>query len=136
MAPEAPDDEGGTLDLDLIAASLRADVGNLGAFVETLAVKLEEAIPSLVTVQRARRGMFGPKLVRKLAVSAGQERLELTRSETDEVQTLRARVSGGIVLKTEPLEIDSWLTALTGQLALEAGRSERTRLALERLLVS
>ena len=49
------------LDIDLLAASLRADTSDLGAFVEALAVKLEEAVPGAVQVQRRREGMFGPK---------------------------------------------------------------------------
>ena len=33
------------LDIDLLAASLRADSSDLSAFVESLAAKLEEAMP-------------------------------------------------------------------------------------------
>ena len=46
------------LDIDLIAASLRADASDLGAFVEALATKLEEAVPGSVVVERRREG-FG-----------------------------------------------------------------------------
>ena len=58
------------LDIDLLAASLRIDAGDIGAFVESLAVKLEEALPGRTKVKRARRGMFGPKLVRAITVDA------------------------------------------------------------------
>ncbi len=43
----------------------------LGTFVEALAVKLEEAVPGSVRVQRRRDGLFGPKLVRRIALDAG-----------------------------------------------------------------
>jgi hypothetical protein len=128
--------EGEALDIDLLAASLRADAGDTGAFAETLAAKLEEALPSRTKVKRARRGMFGPKVVRAIAVDYGGERLELTRSEAYEVQTWRSRVSGGIVLKSEPIETDEWLQALGQALATEAQRSAQTRQALERLLMN
>ena len=49
--------------------------------------------------------------------------------------TRSARLSGGIVLKNEPLDTDQWLAALSQALAAEAKRSETTRKALERLLM-
>jgi hypothetical protein len=129
-------EDDGELQLDLLASSLRADSADLGTFVESLAAKLEDAIPRLVSVQRGRSGMFGPKVVRKITVSAGGDRLELVSGGAGEqVQAQRCRVSGGITLKTEPVDIDTWLTALTEALSTEAGRNQQTRQALERLLL-
>ena len=128
--------EGAPLDLDLLAASMRADSGDVGAFVEGLATKLEDVLPGRVKVQRGRRGLVGPKLVRTILVDAGGQRLELMRGGGDAIETRRARLSGGIVLKTEPLDTEEWLAALGESLAAEADRSERTRQALERLLTS
>jgi hypothetical protein len=130
MAIEGAD---GRQDIDLITASLRADMSDVSTFVEALAVKLEEAIPGSVRVVRWRGRMFGPKLVGRITVDAGGERLELRRSGND-VETFCSRLSGGIVLKTEPVDIDTWLTALGEALAAQAKRSQTTRQALERLL--
>jgi hypothetical protein len=127
-------EEAESVDLDLLAASLRADTSDLGAFVESLAVKLEDAIPKRVRVDRRRGGMFGPKLVRQIEVDLGDERLDL-RYGSGSVQTRRAKLSGGIVLKSEQVDIDAWLAALGGALAAEARRSETTRQALQRLLI-
>jgi hypothetical protein len=128
-----PEDDA-ALDLDLIAGSLRADMGDLNAFVEGLAVKLEAAMPGLVHVERRRAGVFGPKVVRRITVDAAAQRLEL-EATGGSVDTRCAKVSGGIVLKTEPLATDAWLAALGEALAAEARRSETTRRALERLLI-
>jgi hypothetical protein len=128
-------DESDSLELDLLAASLRADLGDIAAFVEGLAVKLEQSLPGVVQVERVKQGFRGPKLVRRIALNAGSgERLELRR-EGNSVQTLTARTSGGIVLKTEAVDIETWLTTLTTIIAAEAGRNEKTRQALERLLM-
>ncbi|HWK17904.1 MAG TPA: hypothetical protein VNR66_10670 [Solirubrobacteraceae bacterium] len=122
------------LDLDLIAASLRADTSDLSAFVESLADKLQQVMPGRVRIDRRRTGLSGPKRVRRIALDAGNERLEL---EVDKgvIATRRARLSGGIVLKNEALETEEWLAALGGALATEAERSATTRQALERLLL-
>ena len=122
------------VDMDLLAASLRADSSDLSAFVENLAAKLEEAVPARVRVDRRRSGMFGPKAVRSVAVDLGDRRLEL-RTDGGRVETRCARLSGGIVLKNDVLETDQWLAALGDALAAEASRSETTRKALERLLI-
>ena len=129
MTPE-PD----ALDLDLVTASLRADTTDLQAFVEALAIKLEDVLPGRVRVDRRRSGLRGPKVVNRITINAGDRRLELV-SDGGALETRGARLSGGIVLKTEMLDIDAWLAAVSEALAAEAGRSEKTRQALERLLI-
>lgn len=126
-------DEQSEVDIDLLTASLRADASDVRAFVEALAVKLEQAIPQATTVQRRRDGTFGPKRVRRIAVDAGGQRLEL-RADGASVQTLCSRLSGGIVLKNEDVPTDAWLRLLGEALADQARHSQTTRQALERLL--
>jgi hypothetical protein len=128
------DDTPDSLNLDLLAASLRASHGDLDTFVEGLAAKLEEALPGRVAVSRRRKGLFGPKGVDRISVDAGEQRLELARTGIVMV-TRRARVSGGIVLKTEPMQADAWFAALSEALAAEAHHNELTRNVIERLLL-
>jgi hypothetical protein len=125
----------GALDIDLLAASLRADSSDADAFVESLAVKLEEAVPDRTRVERRRAGLMGPRKVRRIALDAGSSRLELLRGGGGGIETRCSRLSGGIVLKSEELDSDAWIAALGEALAAEAARNERTRRALERLLI-
>ena len=130
----ATNDAGQTdLDIDLVTASLRADTSDLRAFVEALATKLEDAVPGAVTVERRRDGMFGPKQVRRIALDAGGQRLEL-RADGASINTRCARLSAGIVLKNEEMPTDEWLRAMGEALAEQARSSLTTRQALERLL--
>ena len=99
-----------------------------------LLARLEQALPGAVIVKRAKRGLRGPKLVTEIAVDSGGERLELKRVG-DDVTAVRAKSSGGIVLKTETIDIDTWLSALTTAVAAQAERSERTRQALQQLVL-
>ena len=66
----------GPEDLDLLAASLRADAGDLDAFVEALAVKLEAALPDQVEVERRGGRLGGRKRVRRIEVTLGDQRYE------------------------------------------------------------
>ena len=126
--------DGPALDLDLLAASLRADSSDLGAYVESLATRLEAALPGRVRVYRWRERMLGPKRVGKITVDLGDRRLEL-KYQGGGLEAACARLSGGIVLKSEAVETDAWLAMLGEALAAEAQRSETTRKALERLLI-
>jgi hypothetical protein len=119
--------------LDLLAASLRADTSDMRAYVESLAVKLEEAVPERVRVERRRTGLFGPKTVRSIALDAGDRRLALTCRD-GAVEAHVASLSRGIVLKNEAVGVHQWVNELGEALAAEAQHSESTRHALERLL--
>jgi hypothetical protein len=132
-ALERTGDEG--FELDMLAASLRADTTNLHTFLEVIATKLEDAVPAAVSVTRVRQGFRGPKQVKAIALQADNQRLELVRNGTA-IDALRSKLSGGIVLKRERLDIDDWLGALILVLGAEAQRSLQTRQALERLLDS
>ena len=120
-------------DLDLLAASLRADSGDLDAFVEALAVRLEGALPDQVEVERRGGLLGGRKRVRRIEVTLGDQRYE-AEVERGRVTCRRRSVVRGIALKTQELDLDAWIAALSKDLVEEADRSERGRQALGRLL--
>jgi hypothetical protein len=118
-------------DFDLVAASLRADADDLRMFVEALATKLEQAFPGRCRVRRA--GLLGKGSIRQISVELGESRYELTHDD-GAVSARRSSVVRGISLKSDELGLDEWIDSLAAQLVSEARRSERGRLALERLL--
>jgi len=121
-------------DVDLLAASLRADASDLAEFAELLAHKLETTLPRYTRVQRRRAGVLGPRRVRRIAVTLPRERLELL-SVDGAIEASAAKVSGGIALKHETLELDEWVGRLSRALAEEAGRSQEAQRALSDLLM-
>jgi hypothetical protein len=121
-------------DIDLLSASLRADAADLNAFAEALARRFEEALPRQTRVARARRGLLSrEKLVREVALDVDGDRFCL-RAEGGGVEATRARLSGGIALKTERLDVPVWIEELTQSLAREAERSADAQQALQRML--
>jgi hypothetical protein len=127
--------DGAQLDVDLLAAALRADARDLAQFADLLAGKLQEMLPARTRVERRRVGLMGPKRVRRIVLRLDAVELELRDQGDGAIEALEASVSGGIVLKHERVELDDWLERLGAALAAEAARSERTRAALERLLL-
>jgi len=126
--------DGGELDVDVLAAALRADSADVEQFVEVLADKLSTALPGRVVVQRKRSGLRGPKRLQRIEVTLSDCRPELQVSD-GAVDAIWTRVSGGIALKHERVDFDLWLRRLSEALAEEAQRSERTRAALQQLLI-
>jgi hypothetical protein len=118
-------------DIELVAASLRADASDLRIYVEQLARKLEQSFPGLCQVRRA--GILGKGPVRTISLEFGDNRYELEFGNGS-VTAHRSSVVRGITLKSEELGLDQWIDSLATEVSAEAARSERGRLALENLL--
>ena len=121
----------GSADFDLVAASLRADASDLRAFVEALATKLEQSFPGRCRIRRS--GLLGKGQLRQINLELGESRYELTHDD-GAVVTNRSSVVRGISLKSDELALDQWIDDLAAHVIAEAERSERGRLALEKLL--
>lgn len=118
-------------DFDVVAASLRADAEDLRVFVESLSKKLEQLFPGRCRVQRG--GLFGKGSVREVSVEIGGGRYELSHDDGT-VSARRSSVVRGITLRSERLELGEWIDSLAAQVVAEADRSERGRLALQKML--
>jgi hypothetical protein len=119
---------------DLVAASLRADTTDLNAFVEALAVKLEGALPDSVRVDRKGGGLLSrQKRVRRISIGMDDARYDLERIG-ESIEASRCNEVRGIVIKSERLGLDEWIDALSRELTNRAQQSERSMLALQRLL--
>jgi hypothetical protein len=120
---------------DLAAAGLRGDGADLAMSVEVLAAKLEQALPGVARVVRRGDGLLGrgEKRVREVRVQLGASCYQLA-VDGPRVEGFRERQVGGIAIKREPLDPNSWIAALTADLREEAERSAQARTALERLL--
>ena len=117
--------------LDLVSASLRADAADMRVFVESLAAKLEQSFPGRCRVRRA--GRLGKGSVRQVSIELGDGRYELTHDD-GAISARRSSVVRGITLKSEEVGVDEWIDSLAAEVVAEADRSERGRLALEKLL--
>ena len=114
---------------ELIAASLRANAQDIDVFVQVLAEKFEAAVPDATHVERA--GLRGGGRVKTIAVELRDHRY---RVDDRGRHPSRSHVVRGITLKSDDLSLDEWIESLAYDLAQEAERTERGRLALAEFL--
>lgn len=119
------------MELDLLAAALRANTADAATWVSVLGTKLDAALGPRVVLHRS--GMFHSGAVDGLVADLGAWRFVL-RLDRGQPLAERTHVVRGIALKTEPLPLDAWIDALTQALAELAATSERERSAILQLL--
>jgi hypothetical protein len=119
------------LDFDLLAASLRADMGDMNTWIAVLGRKLADALPNQVRLHHS--GLFGGGTVDGLEADLGEWRYTL-RLDHGRPVAARVHTVRGIALKTETVPLDAWLDDLAATLAEIAAQSAREGEAIRRLL--
>jgi hypothetical protein len=120
-------------DVDLVAASLRADTTDLAIFVDVLASKLEAALPGLATVRRSG-GLFSKRRsVDNIVVALGEQRFTLSCRGGGLAAEVEHLVRG-VRLSGEPVDLDTWLQRFSQALTKYAETERRGREALAKLL--
>jgi hypothetical protein len=130
-----PDELDGPLQMELLAASLRADSSDTKAFLEALATKLEGSLPDRTTVTRHSSLFSREHPVKEITVLLGDYQYRIGRERQGPIMARRAKVVRGIVLKTEQIPLEQWIEELAGELAQVAASSAQARSALERFLL-
>lgn len=123
------------LQVEMFAASLRADFTDVKAFLEALAVKLAGSLPNYTTVTRQSSIFSRAHPVKEIAVSLGEYQYRIGREGQGPLVAYRAKVVRNIVLKTEQIPLEQWIEELAEALAETAAHSTQARAALERFLI-
>src|SRR6266705_3009017 len=111
------------LQMEMLAASLRADSTDNRAFLEALATKLSGSLPNQTTITRHSSIFSRDHPVKEITVVIGDYQYHIGREEQGPIVTQRAKVVRGIVLKTEQIPMDQWIDELADALAHEAANS-------------
>jgi hypothetical protein len=123
-----------SFDLELAAASLRADRTDVHVLLKVLVDQLSDALGDRLRVERTG-GLFRKSdQIRSLAVAMGDESFEAVVDGP----TLRCTVghaSGGIRIRTETVTMDAWIARLLTALQAEAAHSQSAREALEKMVI-
>ena len=132
---EDPNDFNRPLQVEMLAASLRADTTDLSAFMEALAAKLAGALPNQTTVTRQSSLFSREHPVKEVAVTLGDYQYRISRERQGPVMAQRAKIVRSIVLKTDAISIEQWIEEVAESLAQEANRSAQARASLEQFLL-
>ena len=107
----------GPNEFDLSAALTRKAQVDSKAFIEAFAVRLEGALPSQVLVERERDGLFSKtRHVIKVSISLDSRVYALT-IDRNRLQAQRSKSVHGVILKSEVLDMTSWLQDLEQDIA-------------------
>jgi hypothetical protein len=123
-----------SMDLELAAASLRADGSDVRILVKVLADQLADALGSRLEVRRSGGRFRKSDGIRSILISIDDDQFE---AEVDG-DTLRCTIghsSGGIRIRTDKVDVDTWLARLLSVLKTEAAHSQSVRRALETIVI-
>ena len=122
-----------SFDLELAAASLRAEGSDVRILVKVLVDQLSDALGPRLKVERAGRFRKSEE-IRSLRIAMEDDQFD---AEVDG-NTLRCTIahsSGGIRIRSEKVDMDTWLNRLLTVLKAEAANSQAVRLALENMVI-
>jgi hypothetical protein len=122
------------MDLELAAASLRADGSDVRILVKVLVDQLADALGSRLEVKRAGGRFRKSEEIRSIRIAAGDDQFDAGVDGT----MLRCTVghsSGGIRIRSEQVGVDEWLARLLATLKTEAAHSQAVRQALESMVI-
>ncbi|MHB8415156.1 MAG: hypothetical protein ACYC9S_12900 [Leptospirales bacterium] len=123
-------------DFDLHAAWLRRAQMDLKAFLEALAVRLEQGLPGHVEVKRKREGILAKtRRVRGITIRTDNGHYVLDATTAD-MQLSRLHEVRGVVVRTELLSLPEWLTGLQEELKRLSGTAQGASDVLHNFLVS
>lgn len=121
---------------DLSAACLRRAQGDLQAFMEGLAARLDAALPDAVAVTRRRKGLFAAdKRVAVIVVTteAGLLTLSLERGQ---LEARRTSVVRGVSIGSKEMTVPAWLEELARRIDAAGTATEAARASLHAFLLS
>jgi hypothetical protein len=127
-------DLGPGFDRDVAAASLRSDSGDVRMLLKLLAAQLADALGERLMVER-KGGLFKKSdEIRSLRMTMGDETFEARLEGTSLACTI-GKSSGGIRIRSEKVDADTWLRRTLSALQTEAAHSSTARQALESIVI-
>ncbi len=127
-------DSDGSYDLNLAAATLRANASDVRSLVKALFDELSDTLGDRLSAQRNSRHLRKSSELTSLHATLGNDQFEATVDGS----SLRCSVghySGGIRIRSESLDVVEWVLSLLGALQAEARHTASARPALEKIVI-
>ncbi len=127
-------DAGGGFDLDLAAATLQANAGDVQVLLTVLVEQLADVLGSRLVVARSGGRFRRGGEITSVSMAIGNDVLEAV-AEHGSLRCTAGRMSGGIRIRTEPVGAAEWVKRVLEALRAEAEHSDAARQALERMVI-
>jgi hypothetical protein len=123
-----------SFDLSMAVSQLASNRTDARIMLKLLASQLADALGDRLVVERAGGRFRKSDDIKSLRVSLGNDSLE-AEVQGASVHCTIGHSSGGIRIRSEEVDMNTWLTRLLGTLQAEAATSEQTRVALENIVI-
>jgi hypothetical protein len=132
---DGEDDFDQALQLDVLAASLRADTVQSADLLEQLARMLQAAVPEAVTIKRSGWFMSKERPIEELDVKFDDSQYQIVREKHGSMTARSMKVVRGVVLKTTEISVEKCIEDILGALKLMSEKNAQTRRALNKFVL-
>ena len=128
--------DSGAGEFDLGMAWYRKTQGDLRAFLEAFAVRMDGAVPGRVKIERRRDGLLSRTSHVVKVTIAGETNAYVLSLEGGHLSAARAKSVRGVTLNSQTMDFPEWLSALNADLQRLAERAGDAQTALHDFLMS
>jgi hypothetical protein len=129
---QQPEDQ--SFDLSMAVSELASNSTDARIMLKLLAAQLADALGDRLVVERAGGRFRKSDEIKSVRVALGNDSLEAD-VQGPAVRCTIGHSSGGIRIRSEQVDMQTWLTRLLSTLQAEAATSEKTRVALENIVI-
>ena len=126
--------EDGAFDLSMAVSQLASNSTDSRIMLKLLASQLADALGNRLVVERGGGRFRKSDEIKSVRVTLGNDTLEAD-VQGPSVHCTIGHSSGGIRIRSEEVDMATWLTRLLSTLQIEAASSEQTRAALENIVI-
>ena len=130
----SPPTEDPAFDLSMAVSQLASNTTDARIMLKLLASQLADALGDRLEVERAGGRFRKSDEIKSVRVLLGDDTLEAV-VEGASVRCSIGHSSGGIRIRSQQVGMGEWLTRLLSTLQAEAATSEKTRVALENIVI-
>lgn len=124
----------GSYDLNMAAATLRANSADLRLLLRALSDTLADTLGDRLRVQRGGSRFKKSDVISSVQINMASNQFEAVMEGSDLHCTV-GHFSGGIRIRNETVDVNAWIVKLLEALQAEALNSDSARRALENLVI-
>lgn len=126
----------GPAEFDLNAAWLRRANGDMKAFMQALAVRMEDALPGRVEVERKRDGFFSRESHAVRIAVAFDSSLYALELQQGRLVARRSKIVHGVSLSSDDIAVPDWFAALNREIGVVGQQAGDAQTVIHDFLMS